>query len=230
MSAGKEGEDMDLTFSSYEEFIIDYKNYRMDKCDKCGSVREIIVNEVSITLEGRILHFPELFVLCCKKCGCKCLPEYSKQMIDGAYKNMVKQNQYVGEFVSKNYKKEFEYCKDQNYNYDHKDYYNIPGLCYDDEHSVEGFLTPVYFDRKALIYFLSVPEYDVDIFSETYGHIGKKDVEGVYVYDWNVPFGFNRNGKLVFWLGDLSHTPVPIKTKEHIYRYTNMAKKKISIC
>lgn len=42
---GKEGEDMDLAFSSYEEFIIDYKNYRMDKCDECGSVREIIVNE-----------------------------------------------------------------------------------------------------------------------------------------------------------------------------------------
>lgn len=45
----------------------------------------------------------------------------------------------------------------------------------------------------------------MDIFSETYGHIGKKDPEGVYIYDWDVPFGFNSNGKLVFWLGDLNY-------------------------
>ena len=66
-------------------------------------------------------------------------------------------------------------------------------------------MTPVYFDRKALIYFISVPDFEVDIFSETYGHIGKKDPQGVYIYDWDVPFGFNSNGKLVFWLGDLNY-------------------------
>ena len=126
-------------------------------------------------------------------------------MIEGAYKSMIEQEQYVGEFVSKNYKKKFEYCQETDYKYDHKDYYNIPGLCYDEKHSIEGFLTPVFFDRKALIYFISVPDFEVDIFSETYGHIGKKDPEGIYVYDWDIPFGFNSNGKLVFWLGDLNY-------------------------
>ena len=58
---------------------------------------------------------------------------------------MIEQEQFVGEFVSKSYKKKFEYCKETDYKYDHKDYYNIPGLCYDEEHSTEGFLTPVYF-------------------------------------------------------------------------------------
>ena len=42
-------------------------------------------------------------------------------------------------------------------------------------------MTPVYFDRKALIYFISVPDFEVDIFSETYGHIGKKD-QREYIY------------------------------------------------
>ena len=63
----------------------------------------------------------------------------------------------------------------------------------------------IIFDRKALIYFISVPDFEVDIFSETYGYIGKKDLEGIYQYDWSAPFGFNSNGKLVFWLGDLNY-------------------------
>lgn len=196
---------MNFNFNTYNDFVIEYEKYQMDKCSRCNGVREIVNGDITVVIENRMLHFPELFVLCCTKCGDKCLPEFSKQMIDGTYKSMVEQNQFVGEFVPKNYKKKFDYCQDQDYKYDHKDYYNIPGLCYDEEHSVEGFLTPVYFDRKALIYFISVPDFEVDIFSETYGHIGKKDPDGVYVYDWDVPFGFNSNGKLVFWLGDLNY-------------------------
>ena len=196
---------MNVSFNTYNDFLIEYENYRLDKCDNCSGTRELLNDDVTIIIEDRTLHFPELLVLGCIKCGTKCLPEHSKQMIDGAYKSMVQQGQFVGEFVSKKYRKVFDYCLENDYKYDHKDYYNIPGLCYDEEHSIEGFLTPVYFDRKALIYFVSVPDYEVDIFSETYGHIGKKDPEGAYIYDWDVPFGFNSNGKLVFWLGDLNY-------------------------
>lgn len=203
---------MNFNFNTYNDFLLEYEKYQMDKCSRCNGVREIVNDDITVVIENRMLHFPELFVLCCTKCGDKCLPEFSKQMIDGAYKSMVEQNQFVGEFVSKHYKKKFDYCQDQDYKYDHKDYYNIPGLCYDEEHSVEGFLTPVYFDRKALIYFISVPDFEVDIFSETYGHIGKKDPDGVYVYDWDVPFGFNSNGKLVFWLGDLNYMDTQSQT------------------
>lgn len=35
--------------------------------------------------------------------------------------------------------------------------------------------------------------YEVEIFSESYGYIAKKDFSGLYQYDWNVPFGFNTN-------------------------------------
>jgi hypothetical protein len=125
-------------------------------------------------------------------------------MIDGAYRSAVNANQTYGEFHPTGYKKKFQYCIEQDYEYDHKDYYNIPGLSYDEEHSVEGFLTPVYFEKEALVYFLAVPEYEVEIFSESYGYFAKKDLSGVYAYDWNVPFGFNTNGKLVMWLGDIN--------------------------
>ena len=201
----KVGKNMDIKFNTYDDFMKEYEIYQLDKCSKCNSVRELMQDDVMVRIENRTLHFPGLFVLCCTKCGDKSLPEYSKEMIDGGYRTMVKQNQFVGEFVSKNYRKKFEYCQEIDYQYDHNDYYNIPGLCYEEEHSVEGFLTPVFFDRKALIYFISVPDFEVDIFSETYGYIGKKDLEGIYQYDWSVPFGFNSNGKLVFWLGDLNY-------------------------
>lgn len=196
---------MTLIFSKYDDFLSEYRTYNFDKCSVCKGLRELVMDDVTVVIENRTLHFSELLVLCCINCGDKCLPEYSKQLIDGAYKTMVEQSQLMGEFTSTHYKQKFEYCEEIDYNYDHKDYYNVPGLCYDEEHSKEGFLTPVYFDRRALIYFISVPDYEVDIFSETYGHISKIDPEGVYVYDWDVPFGFNRNGKLVFWLGDLNY-------------------------
>ncbi len=48
-----------------------------------------------------------------------------------------------------------------------------------------------------------MPEYEVEIFSESYGYIAKKDFSGLYQYDWNIPFGFNTNGKLIMWLGDI---------------------------
>lgn len=118
---------MDIRFSTYNDFLTEYQTYKLDKCSNCEGVRELIDDDVTVVIENRTLHFPELLVLCCNKCGDKCLPEYSKQIIDGAYKSMIEQEQFVGEFVSKSYKKKFEYCKETDYKYDHKDYYYICG-------------------------------------------------------------------------------------------------------
>ncbi len=195
---------MNIEFKTYDDFLSEYKRYHMDKCNNCNGIREIVEDEVTVKIEDRFLYYAELLVFECAKCGAKCLSMHSKRMIDGCYKSMVEENQLEGNFIRKEYRKKFDYCQRQDFSYDYRDYYSIPGLCYDEEHSVEGFLTPVYFDRKALIYFISVPDFEVDIFSETYGHIGKKDPESIYQYEWAVPFGFNSHGKLVFWLGDLN--------------------------
>jgi len=101
-------------------------------------------------------------------------------------------------FSRKGYHKRFDYCKEQDFLYDHNDYYNIPGLCHDDEHSVEGFLTPIYFTKKVLLYFMQDPDYKVNLGAETYGQFSLKN-------EWSIPFGMNRNEKVVFWLGDLSY-------------------------
>lgn len=207
-----EEKDMIVDFSSYNEFIEEYRTYHFDSCKVCSGICELVETEVRCIIEGITLHFPSMLVLRCLKCKKEYLPEHTKQMIDGAYKTAVKENQISGIFTSKGYKKKFEYCITQDYIYDHRDYYNIPGLCYDEEHSVEGFLTPVYFEKDALVYFLAVPDYEVEIFSESYGYIAKKDVSGVYAYEWNIPFGFNNNGKLVMWLGDIDDMDDRTKT------------------
>lgn len=190
-------------FSSYDEFKNEYENYRFDDCSDCEGICELVESDVTCIIEGKILKFSPILILRCKKCGKEFLPEHTKQMIDGAYRTVVKEKQSMGEFHPTGYKKKFDYCIQQDYEYDHRDYYNIPGLCYDEEHSVEGFLTPVYFEKEALVFFLAMPEYEVEIFSESYGYIAKKDSSGLYQYDWNIPFGFNTNGKLIMWLGDI---------------------------
>ena len=194
---------VECCFASYDEFLTEYQTYRFDECSNCNGCCELVETDLTCTIEGRILHFSPILVLRCKRCGNEFLPKHTKQMIDGTYRTAVKENQTIGEFYPTGYKKKFEYCTEQNYEYDHRDYYNIPGLCYDEEHSVEGFLTPVYFEKEALVFFLAMPEYEVEIFSESYGYIAKKDSSGLYQYDWNIPFGFNTNGKLIMWLGDI---------------------------
>ena len=207
---------MECCFASYDEFITEYQTYRFDECSNCNGCCELIETDLTCTIEGRILHFSPILVLRCKKCGNEFLPEHTKQMIDGAYRTVVKENQTIGEFHPTGNKKKFEYCTEQNYDYDHRDYYNIPGLCYDEEHSVKGFLTPVYFEKEALVFFLAMPEYEVEIFSESYGYIAKKDFSGQYQYDWNVPFGFNTNGRVIrdgviYRDSDLDCAPLIIK-------------------
>lgn len=187
-----------LSFETYEKFIEEYKHYHMHSCSTCESLREQAVGHIDVFIEEKHLEFQELLILQCLSCGEWVLPMHSKEMIDGAYKISLKKEENHGLFYPRGYKKQFEYCVDEEFNYDHRDYYNIPGLSYDDEHPIEGFLTPVYFVKNGLYYFLYDPEYKLHLFSETFGRLRYKD-------DWDVPFGINRKGNVVFWLGDLSY-------------------------
>ena len=191
-------------FDSYDDFYNEYITVRSPQCIECGEDCELVDSEVACYIKDRKLQFSSMLLLRCKNCGREYLPRYSKQMIDGAYKIVVEANEFQGVFKPLGSKQQFDYCKEQNYLYDYRDYFNIPGLCEDREHYIEGFLTPVYFEKEALVYFRVLPEYEVNIFSESYGKIGKKDLSGRYQYEWDVPFGFNTAGKLIMWLGDIA--------------------------
>lgn len=194
---------MNFKFDSYEDFIEEYNSYHFDECNFCSGICELVETNIICYIEDKVLCFPDIFVLRCKKCGREYLPKFTKQLIVGAYRTTVNANQTYGEFAPTGYKKKFQYCIEQDYEYDHNDYYNIPGLKCDVEHTTEGFLTPVYFEKEALVYFLALPDYEVELFSESYGSFAKKDSSEIYLYEWKIPFGFNSNGKLVMWLGDI---------------------------
>lgn len=189
---------MYLKYNTYADFAEESQIYNFHECHACNSARELSIEDLDITIEHRSMHFKDFLVLTCINCSKSCLPQHSKQMIDGCYRIMVKEGHYEGIQTYNGYKKKFKYCQEQDFKYDYRDYYNIPGLCFDEEHSEEGFLTPVYFTKKVLVYFMHDPEYKMNLFSESYGTISFKD-------EWNAPFGINRNGKVIFWLGDLSY-------------------------
>jgi len=60
---------MNVSFNTYNDFLIEYENYRLDKCDNCSGTRELLNDDVTIIIEDRTLHFPELLVLGCKGVG-----------------------------------------------------------------------------------------------------------------------------------------------------------------
>lgn len=187
-----------ISFSTYEDFVDEYRKYHMHDCSICNSLREQATVHLDVYMEDKHLEIEEILILQCVNCGEWVLPMHSKQMIDGCYKNTVEHSQRYGLFSPRGYKKQFEYCVEEAFDYDHRDYYNIPGLSYDEEHPVEGFLTPVYFSKNGLYYFLYDSDYKLHLFSETFGRLRYKD-------DWDVPFGINRKGNVVFWLGDLNY-------------------------
>ncbi|MCT4604921.1 MAG: hypothetical protein N4A64_02285 [Marinisporobacter sp.] len=189
---------MKYIFKTYDDFLKEYRRYHMHECSKCDGVIELSIDHVDVQIEDRKMHFKELLMLTCIKCNSSCIPMYSKKMIDGCYRIMVKEGHYENVQTLRGYRKKFDYCVNHDFLYDHRDYYNIPGLSFDEEHSVEGFLTPVYFTKKVLLYFMQDPDYRVRLDAETYGYFSYKD-------QWGIPFGINRNGKVVFWLGDLNH-------------------------
>lgn len=189
---------MNITFKTYKDFLNEYQTYHTHACVKCGMPMEITLLPVLVEIVDIQMNFEELHVLECINCHFTCLPKYSKEIIAGCYQNVIKGGKKIGIFSRLGYRKKFNYCIEQNFLYDHNDFYNIPGLYYDDEHSVEGFLTPVYFTKKVLLYFMQDPDYKVNLYAETYGEFRLKN-------EWSIPFGINRNDKVVFWLGDLSY-------------------------
>lgn len=71
---------MDIRFSTYNDFLTEYQTYKLDKCSNCEGVRELIDDDVTVVIENRTLHFPELLVLCCNKCEINVCPNIPNKL------------------------------------------------------------------------------------------------------------------------------------------------------
>lgn len=212
---------MILRFKSEKEFLDEVNSYPCsDKCS-CGGFNEMTLGTLAIEVEKYSLKLDVASILECAKCGQKNLPEFTKKLLDAGYQELRRKGCLSVESKTTGYQKRYQYAEASDYIYDHWDYESIPGLQFDDEHSTEGFLTPVYFDKKVLVAFISLPEYEVDLFSESYGTLSMLTEGGCeYQYEWSIPFGLNSNDKLVFWLGDLDD--IVDKTSVHLLKAFNV--------
>jgi len=93
--------------------------------------------------------------------------------------------------------------------YDSDDYKYIPGLKRPFD---EGYLTPVYFNREVLLKYDASPTYRLSFASTTYGDMRQGD-------DFSIPFGVNKNGKVIMWLGDIARLP---ETEQYYLRSENI--------
>lgn len=212
---------VNLLFESEKAFIDELDAFPcLDRCS-CGGFNEMTLESITVNIEKYSIKIAVVPMLKCTKCGQKHLPEFTKKLLFEGYQELRQRGNLSVESKPTGYQKRYQYAEAANYIYDHWDYESIPGLQFDEEHSIEGFLTPVYFDKRALVSFISLPEYEVDLFSETYGTLSMlaKDDSG-FQYEWSIPFGINSNGKLVFWLGDLDDIVDDVST--HLLKAFNV--------
>ena len=163
-------------------------------CLKCKGFNELDEYEAKFIIENYEITFDKIPLLKCALCGEIVIPPYSLARVNHAYLEMIKKKIYKFSCKLSNFHEKNKYCNELSLVYSKHDYECIPGL---KSLSDDGFLAPVYFNRKILTILMQFPEYEVDWFSEGYGCVSKKE-------EWqNIVFGINSNGKLVMWLGDL---------------------------
>lgn len=193
-----------LDFENEGEFINVLNEFPCsDKCS-CGGFNEMTLENLEVRIGKYTIHLEIIPLLRCTKCKKKSIPEFTKELMYGAYKELLKRGNLRVDSRPSEFQKRYTYAESADFIYDHWDYESIPGLKFDEEHSDEGFLTPVYFHKNVLVNFINLPNYEVNLFSETYGNLAMLSQDDNYQYEWILPFGINSSGKVVFWLGDLN--------------------------
>lgn len=166
-------------------------------CSKCSTHLDLSFSDFDEDVSGVHISLSGLPVLVCPSCNSTYLPDMSRfsvielhrQAIERKAKNVtVKRNKTARNFGFTNVP----------FQYDSDDYKYIPGLA---RQFNEGFLTPLFFNKEVLIKYDVHPSYRVTFASRTYGSIRQGE-------NFDIPFGINRNGLVVMWLGDIARLPI----------------------
>lgn len=166
-------------------------------CETCGGPLDLIFVPFQQTVSGVEIDMDSLPTLECPACGWRTLPDRTRFSIMRAHE--MASNEGASIFKSKRKKiiQDFGFT-DVPFSYDADDFYYYPGL---ERPWNKGFLTPIYFNRKAIAKFDADPTYLVRYASPTYGDI--------FGNGFSIAFGINRHGHLIMWLGDIAKLPKP---------------------
>lgn len=189
------------------ELIPEAGTVRRIQCDECGTHMDLSFVEFDEDVSGVAIRIAGLPALSCPKCGATDLPDRSRLSIIELHRKAVDGGSAAVNVNRRPTGKDFGHTA-ISFDYDSDDYFYLPGLVRD---PADGFLTPVFFNREVLIKYDSHPMYRVSFASRTYGSIWQGD-------EHEFPFGINRHGRLVMWLGDIARLP---QSEQHYLRSEN---------
>ncbi|MDD3940218.1 MAG: hypothetical protein PHQ01_01420 [Candidatus Pacebacteria bacterium] len=166
-------------------------------CD-CGEDMILVFdnfNEKIENIEFKITNLPFLY---CEKCRKRYLSDNSRISLILLFEEAKREHEKAAIVkVDRNKKQDIFYHDNKlQFNYDADDYYYIPGLSRPEK---DGFLTPIFFNKEVLIKFDNWPGYEISFASNSYGDIETKGSI--------IPFGINKNGNVIMWLGDIITLP-----------------------
>jgi hypothetical protein len=164
-------------------------------CDKCSTHLELSFFDFDDEVSGVQIRVEGLPELLCPSCGSTFLPDRSRFAVIEKHREATEKGSSTVHVIRKKAGQNFGFTAVP-FQYDSDDYHYIPGLMREFN---PGFLTPVFFNKEALLKYDSHPLYRVDFASRSYGTIRQED--------FDIAFGINRNGKLVMWLGDIATLP-----------------------
>ncbi|WP_428505098.1 hypothetical protein [Roseateles sp.] len=177
-------------------------------CDKCHAHLELSFFDFEDDVSGVHIRVEGLPQLRCPACQSTFLPDRSRFALIETHRQALDKRSLAVNVVRKKTSQNFGFTEVP-FLYDSDDYHYIPGLRREFD---PGFLTPVFFNKEALLKYDAHPSYRVDFASRTYGTIRKDD--------FDIAFGINRNGRLVMWLGDIATLP---ESEQFYLRSENVA-------
>lgn len=163
-----------------------------DDCPVCQKKVELVFGDLVALVDSTRININGIPMLECTECHHQVLTNWSKDCLLWAFEECRTNKQTDVEITLKPSNARYNYCSTYGFTYDARDYENIPGL----GTNGDGFLTPVFFKKESLIYFMHHPDYELNLGSDTYGVLEYKKQS-------SIAFGINTNGKVVMWLGDL---------------------------
>lgn len=192
---------MNFVFDTIEDFIKEYRkteSYSHECC--CGGNKEFLLEDSNVIIGDYCITVVECPILKCQKCFKYKLGNRMPKQIQYAYTDLSNSEYSSCRLTTK--LERFQYVEYANFVYDGRDL-NIPGIGFDlDPTNSKGFSCPVFFDKKVLNNFFTDNDYSLNMFSESYGDIAKRGTDG-WDWEWNIPFGINKNGNVILFLGDL---------------------------
>jgi hypothetical protein len=161
-------------------------------CDSCRGHLDLVFADFDEEVSAVRIAIAGLPMLRCEKCVKDYLPDNSRFAIIKIHEQAIARQSPLVRVNRKKNVTTFN-LTDVPFIYDADDYYYIPGL---ERPWNDGFLTPVFFNKAVLLKYDTASNYRVTLTSGTYG--------GIVAEDFSIPFGINKRGAVVAWLGDIA--------------------------